>query len=218
MSDFKRLIEALNAELEEPYRFTLDKIISSANFDTKVLGYADSVLDDWANIPPNLKLGTKRTIRKLFGTPEEIVIGVMEDEYICEASRKTVTLTSIGDFWTLVKVTDTRWDIEAGRQRGEGFIREANGTMTCTGESSTLTTADTPTDSIYTVDKAFVFPKAFKTIPVVVPVGKGITEYGFATLKDDVTVSGFTARGGSFNDLVELKIAYTATGKWYEEV
>ena len=54
MSDFKRLIEALNAELEEPYRFTLDKIISSANFDTKVLGYADSVLDDWANIPPNL--------------------------------------------------------------------------------------------------------------------------------------------------------------------
>ena len=55
MSDFKRLIEALNAELEEPYRFTLDKIISSANFDTKVLGYADSVLDDWANIPPNLK-------------------------------------------------------------------------------------------------------------------------------------------------------------------
>ena len=42
MSDFKRLIEALNAELEEPYRFTLDKIISSANFDTKVLGYADS--------------------------------------------------------------------------------------------------------------------------------------------------------------------------------
>lgn len=56
MSDFKRLIEALNAELEEPYRFTLDKIISSANFDTKVLGYADSVLDDWVNIPPNLKL------------------------------------------------------------------------------------------------------------------------------------------------------------------
>ena len=55
MSDFKRLIKALNAELEEPYRFILDKIVSSANFDTKVLGYADSVLDDWANIPPNLK-------------------------------------------------------------------------------------------------------------------------------------------------------------------
>lgn len=35
MSDFKRLIEALNAELEEPYRFTLDKIISSANLILK---------------------------------------------------------------------------------------------------------------------------------------------------------------------------------------
>lgn len=56
MSDFKRLIEALNAELEEPYRFTLDKIISTANYDTKVLGYADSVLEDWINIPPNLRL------------------------------------------------------------------------------------------------------------------------------------------------------------------
>jgi hypothetical protein len=56
MSDFKRLIEALNAELEEPYRFTLDKIISTANYDTKVLGYADSVLEDWVNIPPNLRL------------------------------------------------------------------------------------------------------------------------------------------------------------------
>ena len=56
MSDFKRLVEALNAELEEPYRFTLDKIISTANYDTKVLGYADSVLEDWVNIPPNLRL------------------------------------------------------------------------------------------------------------------------------------------------------------------
>lgn len=56
MREFKKIIKALNAELEEPYRFTLDKVISSANFDTKVLGYADSVLNDWANVPPNLKL------------------------------------------------------------------------------------------------------------------------------------------------------------------
>lgn len=56
MREFKKIVKALNAELEEPYRFTLDKVISSANFDTKVLGYADSILNDWANIPPNLKL------------------------------------------------------------------------------------------------------------------------------------------------------------------
>lgn len=54
--EFKKIIKALNAELEEPYRFTLDKVVSSANFDTKVLGYANSVLNDWANVPPNLKL------------------------------------------------------------------------------------------------------------------------------------------------------------------
>ena len=170
------------------------------------------------SIAPNLPIGTKRTIRKVFGTAEEITINVMEDEFIVEPTRKSLTLTSRGDFWTLVKVTDTRWDIEAGRQRGNGFVREATGVMTCKGESNTLTTGDTPTDAIFVVDNAFVFPKVFKSIPSVTVVGKGLTEFGFATAKDDVTVNGFTAKGGSFNDLVDLKIAYTATGKWYEEV
>ena len=170
------------------------------------------------NIAPNLPLGTKRTIRKVFDTSEEITISTMEDEFIAEPTRKTLTLTSRGDFWTVVKVTDTRWDIEAGRQRGEGFVREANGVMTCTGESTTLTTGDTPTDAIYTIDEVMTFPKAFKAIPTVTVVGKGVSEFGFATAKDDVTVNGFTAKGGSFNDLVELKIGYIATGKWYEEV
>lgn len=56
MSDFKTLVSILNTELEEPYRFTLDKIISTAPHNTKILGYADSTLNDWANIPPDLKL------------------------------------------------------------------------------------------------------------------------------------------------------------------
>lgn len=55
MSEFKKLIEKLNAELEEPYKFTLDKVISSAWYSTEIIGYADSVLNDWGNIPPHLK-------------------------------------------------------------------------------------------------------------------------------------------------------------------
>lgn len=51
MSDFKKLIDELNSKLEDPYKFTLDKIISTANYNTYMIGHADSILKDKVNIP-----------------------------------------------------------------------------------------------------------------------------------------------------------------------
>lgn len=53
---FKELICALNEQLEEPYKFELDKIISSAPYKTTILGYADSIINDTKIIPNELRI------------------------------------------------------------------------------------------------------------------------------------------------------------------
>ncbi len=166
------------------------------------------------NIPPNLPIGTKRTVRKTFDTNEVITLNVMEDEFIVDATRKSLTLNSTGDFWVLEKITDTRWDVIDGRETGNKFVRNADGTLVCFDESENLTTSDTPLDAVYSVDKAFTYPKAFKTKPVVIPSGYGTSEMAFASVRT-IDVNGCTIIGASFNDLVELKVSYKAIGRWY---
>jgi hypothetical protein len=80
-------------------------------------------------ISSGLAIGTQILIRKINAGAGTITIAGSGSEVFTRASFTSVTLTSDGDFWTLEKVSSTRWELTAGVESGEKWIATCNGKL-----------------------------------------------------------------------------------------
>lgn len=82
-----------------------------------------------------LSIGTKVTIRKINSGAGTITIARSGTEVFTRASLTSVTLTSDGDFWTLEKVSSTRWElidgVESGSNANGDFWKYWHGKAKC---------------------------------------------------------------------------------------
>lgn len=87
-------------------------------------------------IPDSLSVGTIYEIRMLDAICGTVLIDINgTSEKFTKSLLNTISVTSDGDYWTLKKISSTRWDILEGRESCSGingwFTREANGKQYC---------------------------------------------------------------------------------------
>jgi len=218
------LVRVINTEIES----IQDDIVTLTPITIEVTGnYTLTSTDSVVNvntgtatitIPAGLPIGHTVTIRKISATAGTVTIARSGSEVITRTSQTSVRLTSNGDFWTLQKVTDLRWELFDGIERGTGWTAYPGGEMFEEGETA-VQTASTVTGALFVATAGaavtVTFPNAFAATPIISSVVKTITGQCVSNVIVSPSASSFTnimlaTASGSTGSTM-----WQAVGRWY---
>lgn len=173
-------------------------------------------------LPTNQPIKTRLLYRKINATQGNITINAQGSEKITSALLSSVTLNADGDFWLLEKVSDTRWDLIAGYERGSNsdgtYARYHNGKQECNMNYTGALTMTQKITGIYTATLNKTFPKAFSSSKITLEKGSLIdsasTGLSLVVIGSSVSVVNLVYIG-FVSSITGTSIDMLVTGWWY---